>query len=1160
MSQASEAVKQEYRSSVKWKKLRCREVLPTDDGAVFKLDLGQSVEFDWTWEGATAFRPTLIDDFRPFGGDSDDEASAVWHGEVVEVDEAKGILFVWVSDPDHPPTKGVFCVRPFEFLACLNALYCEPSHSGLRDILPGRLLASRGDVHPAVAAPVSTCLPHLNGLWSHGWSVLWGPPGTGKTYTVGQQVAECLSDPTERVLVLSTTNKSTDESAFAIGRAARDREAYSADSGRILRVGKSAHIEAYQSHGLEGLLKGTETDLLQQVSGLLKSLNSAPPGEERAKFRTQIQQLKRAMKDASFNAFASGEAKVVVATAFKAMTLLNDSEMRQIIAAGSTPFTTVVIDEAGLISRAAVAALSLFASRRVILAGDSKQLAPISRISRILPPAQAMWLASSGLTHLRSLRQTHEAVCLLRQQHRMHRHISAMVSQYQYDGMLGDGPTVVNRAYTSAPILTGLPRSVWYVLDEDVNPESDDYPKIRAKRGPAHRSWVRQITRSVLKKLFSDGALRTSRGLYITPFVAQGQDIRAFLAEEGIDSWASATVHSQQGTEADIVIFDTVNAGSTAWPSEEWKRLVNVGLSRAREFVILLASRAEMREPYLRSLVPDLAPRVLKWTGGKYVWAKAMTEVEFAVPEEIAGNSDLLGNQIGTRKALRPVMSAEQQSLCGYKMDGKPRLVRGVAGSGKTAVMAHWLVKTLRRMRQQADLKIWAVFANQSLSGLIQSNLEEVWVAEGESGPFPWHQVEKFHVGWLWEVLGIGKPGDDRFDYNGAAKLYLDKNRSFAFPLSCHAMFIDEAQDLGPSALELLTRLVVQSDDSNPNTRSVNIFYDNAQNVYGRPTPKWSEIGLDMRGRSSVMEESFRSTKPITEFALNVLYRLQPDEKSGDHCELIERGLIERSDRGDEEWWNVRFNQTHGPGPIVREFTGIVAEFDALGSQLVSWIVNDGVPPNDICVLYNSDTVRDRLVSQVDARLRVAGARLEVQVSRAFTREANMVVASTAQSYKGYESEVVVIAGADKFVAQKEGVLANSLYVAMTRARSLLAVYGLRHSTSHGDRIMTTLKDCLGLLTKVPAVQAESLLDVAEELLSRIGTKHRAWLKAIMKKHPIEQDPMLADNGEVLADPLFWFGHDDTIFACFCEEPKQTVRHRLEDAKITVLLPGNAVE
>ncbi len=36
-----------------------------------------------------------------------------------------------------------------------------------------------------------------------------------------------------------------------------------------------------------------------------------------------------------------------------------------------------------------------------------------------------------------------------------------------------------------------------------------------------------------------------------------------------------------------------------------------------------------------------------------------------------------------------------------------------------------------------------------------------------------------------------------------------------------------------------------------------------------------------------------RSTRPITEFALNVLYRLQPPESNADHKELVTRGLIE---------------------------------------------------------------------------------------------------------------------------------------------------------------------------------------------------------------------------------------------------------------------------
>src|SRR5690606_26140787 len=89
---------------------------------------------------------------------------------------------------------------------------------------------------------------------------------------------------------------------------------------------------------------------------------------------------------------------------------------------------------------------------------------------------------------------------------------------------------------------------------------------------------------------------------------------------EGIERWRASTTHAQQGAEADVVVFDTVHAGSTAWSHEEWTRLVNVGMSRARHLLFVLASRLEMQEPYLRRLAGTLAPRILRGSGGRVRW------------------------------------------------------------------------------------------------------------------------------------------------------------------------------------------------------------------------------------------------------------------------------------------------------------------------------------------------------------------------------------------------------------------------------------------------------------------------------------------------------------------------------------------------------------
>ena len=73
---------------------------------------------------------------------------------------------------------------------------------------------------------------------------------------------------------------------------------------------------------------------------------------------------------------------------------------------------------------------------------------------------------------------------------------------------------------------------------------------------------------------------------------------------------------------------------------------------------------------------------------------------------------------------MRPVLSQEQQRLSNLELDGKPRLVRGVAGSGKTLVLSNWLAKTAKRLSGERDARIWAVYANRSLHKLLTASIE----------------------------------------------------------------------------------------------------------------------------------------------------------------------------------------------------------------------------------------------------------------------------------------------------------------------------------------------------------------------------------------------------------------------------------------------------
>ena len=1169
LAAAAEAIRREFQKSVSWKKLQCQRVSPhPSHEGIHCLEIGQAIEFDWTWEGAIAFKPIdeaalRNDPTQALKQDADGqliEDGLLWSGEVLEVDDGQGHLYVGIENPEVKPTTGVFYVRPFEFLACLNEVFSGPAFDKIRSRLPPRLKAAEGGLHPLVRDCRPVGLPHLKEWWGHAWSVIWGPPGTGKTYTTGQQVARVLEDPTERVLVVSSTNKATDASALAIGRAAKDAARNELSSGQLLRIGKGATLRQFQEAHLTDMLRGTDTDYLAQIEQLKATLVRTTDPAARAPIMQKVATLRREMRDAAKQAFLNGRNRSVVCTAFKAMSLLCDDDVKNAVAAGVAPFTTLFIDEAGLMSRAAIAALSLLASRRVVLVGDSRQLAPISQMSRILPSDQMKWLASSGVSHLEHFGATEKAVHPLTVQRRMHGDICKAVSDFQYEGRLTTAPEVAARKYELPEVLKGQPRTLWYVLDET----TDNLPEIRAERGPGNRSWVRLATEAILDKLFKDERFAKAHGLFISPFKAQARSVSEYLAKKHLHNWTASTVHSQQGSEADIVIFDTVNAGSHGWPYDEWRRLVNVGISRAREGLILLASRAEMTEPYLRPLVKTLSPRVLRWKGNRWVFEAVPGRVEpVSLAPVRAADPHSLGAQIEKRKQLRPILSNEQQRLCGYTLDGKPRLVRGVAGSGKTVVLSHWLVKTVKAATPGQRLRIWVVFANKALKRLIEATVNQAWLEEGSQGDFPWQDVDLFHVLDVLDQMRIEARithwQSEPFDYDNKAAEVLALRPIAALAPRCDALFIDEAQDMGPNTLKLLFGLVRQNDPADANSRAVHVFYDNAQNVYGRGTPTWTQLGLNMQGRSTVMKESFRSSQPIAEFGLNVLCQLAPPAADSDHRELVERRLIEPWGIDGVNWWKVRFNQVGGPRPAVVIHPSRAEEYSAIALRICQLVFEEGVLPGDICLVYVSQQVKQAIEQNLTPLLAQKRLRVVVQQSNLTPLGPNEIRATTPHSFKGYDAEIVIVPSVNFYRAGGEA-LSSALYVALTRARSLLYVHGHQDGNATGARILSVLQTCDRILgTRLGNGDDNSDADRLEDLVRSIGEEHREWLMRLDSAYTLKREP-LRHKRRVIVEPLFHFQANGKTLICLGEPPPSTtVLDRLREFKAQIIRPGEAI-
>jgi len=275
------------------------------------------------------------------------------------------------------------------------------------------------------------------------------------------------------------------------------------------------------------------------------------------------------------------------------------------------------------------------------------------------------------------------------------------------------------------------------------------------------------------------------------------------------------------------------------------------------------------------------------------------------------------------------------------------------------------------------------------------------------------------------------------------------------------------------------------------------------------------------------MKESFRSTRPITEFAVNVLARLTNFEDDPDQRELIERGLIEAELRDGMPWWRVYYNEVEGPSPRFARYADRGKEVAAVSDQIERWIRVDRVQPRDIVVVTmgrsGNSSIADLVVAAIDRRLRPLGLRAEQRTQAGFQGLDRTVAVTTPHSFKGYEAEVVCAVGLDAFQAHGRPLVAP-LYVALTRARSYLLATASETRDLTGRKIVAALKQ-VGDLSAAGPVIDDRLLFPASGILpvlrQNIDQAHHAWLDDIAKRFELSLDPVETPEGEIAAEPTF---------------------------------------
>lgn len=413
-------------------------------------------------------------------------------------------------------------------------------------------------------------------------SFLHGPPGTGKTRTIGALIAKYLTTfPNERVLLLSTTNVAVDEAIISVDNALWDtptlRGATRIRHDECKRIGN--HFVATKYKGRDHLLPKQDTGLLEQLIKLEIQRPVEDDIRAYASWKQSVESLRAQMREHAAKSLI--HSRLVAMTTTRAV--FSFEQIRELF-----PADLIVFDESSQVGLAHALSLAPL-GRRVIFTGDPYQLAPIARST---VDDSREWLAQSMFSRQRHFR---DATCFLDEQSRMAEPICQVVSKTFYRGRLKvasgcDKQWLAERAISDSRVETQAV-SIRHIPAEH---------KYSTKYG----GWIRFESAEFVAELVTrlNREVDTKEILVLTPFRAQRRLIKTFLKNAGVRGVAVSTVHRAQGSECHTIIFDPV-AGSNAFlQTEDAPRLINVALSRAKARLVVLLSAGDLANPTLKSI------------------------------------------------------------------------------------------------------------------------------------------------------------------------------------------------------------------------------------------------------------------------------------------------------------------------------------------------------------------------------------------------------------------------------------------------------------------------------------------------------------------------------------------------------------------------------
>ncbi|MED4599804.1 3'-5' exonuclease [Paenibacillus validus] len=391
-------------------------------------------------------------------------------------------------------------------------------------------------------------------------------------------------------------------------------------------------------------------------------------------------------------------------------------------------------------------------------------------------------------------------------------------------------------------------------------------------------------------------------------------------------------------------------------------------------------------------------------------------------------------------------MDLHQENMAKQLCD-KHRLIRGVAGSGKTLVLAS---RAKMLAKAHPDWKIlvlcYGIPLSRNLKQMIQRMMREpedlfdlLNSSSSDHHANTHVEVYNFHE-WLRNSLKM-KDSD--------IPALLDKvNKKEAILPIYDAVMIDEGQDFEADWLKLLSCCL------NPDTQSLLLVEDRAQSIFKRKTSLAQDIGLDFRGRSKILSINYRNTAQIVQFAWD-FYQ--------EHSRL--KNKVQEASVEGVEIIPPQSTKRKGPEPMIKSFRNIQEEMNFVSKSITFLHREKNIPIQDMAILYRVknnhhtsyiDEIKNSLTQHELAYTWITES---AESKRNFIRDEHTVKISTIDSAKGLDFRVVFIINVENMPFPLEEVEEREVslfYIRMTRALEWLFL------TYSGESKFTKYLDSVG--------------------------------------------------------------------------------------------------